>query len=173
MTEVGERPGVMVLGGLGPQNLGDSVEFLPLEASDWVILHKLKNPRPNLPILSRLGDSLAVIGGGGWPYPGGEGRAEIMTSEGWRSFRHVGLDRSFGLGIQVPDSVTRRCEMEPNFGGHSYFRRQGEAMLRDRVWLCHGERLELPLASEEDRLEVTGLMRSCTVPGCHYSGLPR
>ena len=177
MTEVTGRQGVMVMGGLGPDNLGDSVEFLPtnkgLEASEWVIFHKLERPHPNQPIVSLLGDSLAVIGGGGFPYPGGEEMTEVLTSDGWRSFKHAGVDRSFGLGIQVPASVTLKCEMEPNFGGHSYFQRQGEARLRDQVWFCHGDRLELPLASDEDRQEVTDLVRSCTVPGCHYTGLPR
>jgi len=177
LTEVTGRPGLVVMGGLGPDNLGDSVEFLRtnrgLEASEWIIIHKLKHPHPNQPVVSLLGDSLAVIGGGGFPYPGGEEMIEILTSDGWRSFRHVGLDRSFGLGIQVPASVSHNCEMEPNFGGHSYFRRQGEASLRDQVWFCHGERLELPLTSDKTRREVTDLVRSCTVPGCHYSGLPR
>ena len=167
----------MVIGGLGPDNLGDSVEFLStnkeLEVMTWAIFHKLERPHPNQPIVSLLGGSLAVIGGGGFPYPGGEEMIETLTTDGWRSFKHVGVDRSFGLGIQVPASITHQSEMEPNFGGHSYFRRKGEASLRDQVWFCHGERLCLPLASDEDRHEVNNLVKSCTVPGCHYTGLPR
>ena len=42
-----------------------------------------------------------VIGGGGFPYPGGKGVAEILTEDEWTAFPYLGVDRSFGVNIQA------------------------------------------------------------------------
>ena len=53
-------------------------------------------------VSSQVGGHLAVVGGGGFPYPGGEDTAEVLTEEQeWRAFRYPGVDRAFGVGIQV------------------------------------------------------------------------
>ena len=102
-------------------------------------------------VSSQVGGHLAVVGGGGFPYPGGEDTAEVLTEEQeWRAFRYPGVDRAFGVGIQVklcevsqfvdsstqvPASVTENCEMEPNYGSHEYFRKQHEERLQGKVRL--------------------------------------
>ena len=53
-------------------------------------------------VSSQVGGHLAVVGGGGFPYPGGEDTAEVLTeAQEWRAFRYPGVDRAFGVGIQV------------------------------------------------------------------------
>ena len=62
--------------------------------------------------------------------------------------------------------------MEPNFGQHHYFRRQGEMWLEDKVWFCDGDSLTLPLL-DGDTLTGNGVsLTRCTVPGCQYYQIP-
>jgi len=170
LTEVGDETFVVVVGGIGPANVGDSVEMLSLTGdvftNQWKSLPSLTKPHPNQPVLGHMSGYLLVTGGAGYPYPGGETSAEMLTDQGWVEFRHVGVERSFGLNIQVPSKLTENCQMEPNFGGHRFFRRQGEAWLSDKIWFCHGDKLEMPLT--RDRRHVT----TCTVPGCQFYQIP-
>ena len=130
VTKIGHKTGLLVVGGLGPNNVGDRVEFMAisnaLKEMHWTILPSLNQPHPNQPMIGNLGDHVMVVGGGGFPYPGGENVAEILTNNRWTSFKHVGVDRAFGLAIQVPEIFTEKCEMEPNYGGHHYFKRKGK-----------------------------------------------
>ena len=52
-----------------------------------------------------------VIGGGGFPYPGGKGVAEILTEDEWTAFPYLGVDRSFGVNIQA----TKKFDYVTNF----------------------------------------------------------
>jgi len=173
IMEIFGQKGVVVAGGLGTGSFGDSVEFLPLQtdmmAAEWAALPKLGFPHPNLPILGQLGGRLFVHGGGGFPYPGGEDKTEVLMDRGWRSISGLGITRSFGLGISVPARWMNTCRMEPNFGIHSYYRKQGQARLNKEFWFCHGEKLEVPFLSPNDKYSVAA---GCTVPGCQFSQVP-
>ena len=68
--------------------------------------------------------------------------------------------------IHVPSEITENCQMEPNFGGHTFFRRQGEHWLRDKIWFCHGDKLEMPLTRDRRHVDT------CTVPGCQFYQIP-
>ena len=171
ITSYRDDVGVMVLAGLGPHNDGDSVEFLSISGdinnNHWILLPRLSSPHPNQPIAGHISGLAFLIGGGGFPYPGGEDKAEILTDSGWEQFKHVGVDRSFGTGIQVPSELLETCSMEPNFGHHHYFRRQGEKMLESVFWFCDGDTLITPLETGGQ-----GLVSRCTVPGCQYYQIP-
>jgi len=174
VTKIGHKTGLLVVGGLGPDNVGDRVEFMAisnaLKEMHWTILPSLNQPHPNQPMIGNIGDHVMVVGGGGFPYPGGENVAEILTNNRWTSFKHVGVDRAFGLAIQVPEIFTEKCEMEPNYGGHHYFKRKGEMWLRNKIWFCNGDQLELPL---EAKSSTELVVDRCTVPGCPYYQIPR
>ena len=103
-------------------SFGHSVEFLPIFGDElahaWTALPKLSFPHPNLPALGQLGGRLFVHGGGGFPYPGGEDKTEVLLDKVWRPMSGLGVTRSFGLGIPVPEHWMETCRMEPNFGVH-------------------------------------------------------
>ena len=84
LTTYEDNIGVMVMGGLGPDNDGDSVEFLQLSSDtlshQWTLLASLSQPHPNQPIAAHLAGHTVLIGGGGYPYPGGENIAEMLTT---------------------------------------------------------------------------------------------
>ena len=131
VTEICGKTCLLVIGGLGPDNVGDRVEFMTMSSDIkdmyWTTLSSLNQPHPNQPVIGHLGDHLIVVGGGGFPYPGGENVAEILTDDQrWTTFKHVGVERAFGLAIKVPDFFTEKCQMEPNYGGHHYFKRKGK-----------------------------------------------
>ena len=103
LTTHGDQVRLMVLGGLGQDNAGDSVEFLQLSSDSqhqWRLLPRLTQPHPNQPIAAHLGGHTVLIGGGGFPYPGGEHVAEMLTSKGWQPFIYSGVERAFAAAIQ-------------------------------------------------------------------------
>lgn len=105
LTTYDGQVGVMVLGGLGHDNPGDSVEFLQLSSDNssqnhWRLLPRLTQPHPNQPISAHLAGHIVLIGGGGFPYPGGEHVAEMLTPEGWQPFKYSGIERAFAAAIQ-------------------------------------------------------------------------
>jgi len=171
VTEIDEEVVILVAGGLGPDHHGDGVESLSLtgkvDEAKWRSHAKLRQPHPNHPLLAHLSGHLMVIGGGGFPYPGGKGVAEILTEDEWTAFPYLGVDRSFGVNIQVPAELTNKCDMEPNYGGHSYFRRRGEMWLSDKFWFCHGDKLQTPLNPNQEHI-----VSRCTIPGCQYYQTP-
>ena len=140
-------------------------------------------------ISSQVGGHLAVVGGGGFPYPGGEDTAEVLTeAQEWRAFRYPGVDRAFGVGIQVkpckvsqfvdsstqvPASVTENCEMEPNYGSHEYFRKQHEERLQGKVRLGYHSDTEEESNVDIDVVRCTGVVlprrQAAAAPG-HPAG---
>jgi len=171
VTQIDNELVAMVVGGLGPDHVGDSVESLSLTGNvynaRWRTHGKLRQPHPNHPLLAHLSGHLMVIGGGGYQYPGGKGVAEVLTKDEWTVFPYLGVDRSFGVNIEVPAEFTKKCDMEPNYGGHSYFRRRGEMWLSEKFWFCHGDKLRTPLNSDQKQI-----VARCTIPGCQYYQTP-
>jgi len=174
IMDISGQKGAVVAGGLGMENYGDIVEFLPIFqeglAEKWATLSKLSFQHPNQPILGQLGGHLFVHGGGGFPYPGGEDKTEIFEDGIWRTISNMGVMRSFGLGIAVPPQWIETCKMEPNYGFHPYHRKQGQAWLNDKLWFCNGDKLDIPFLSEDQKNPPVD---SCTVPGCQFAQVPR
>ena len=140
------EPGILVAGGVGDTNHGDSVEFLSLLdgeiGEEWEPWKPLRYPHPNQPSLHQLGDRIVLYGGGGFPYPGliqisyhdlkttltpkrllgGENKAEVFKDGEWKTLKTRGEERSYGLRISVPEPWVEKCKMEPNLGPYSYHR---------------------------------------------------
>ena len=80
----------------------------------------------------------------------------------------LGVTRSFGLGIPIPEHWMETCWMEPNFGVHPYYRKQGQTGLDKHFWFCQGEKLKVPFHSNDEDYPS-----GCTVPGCQFSQVPQ
>lgn len=173
IMEIDGQKGVVAAGGLGLENFGDSVEFLPIFsdglAEKWTHLSKLSFPHPNQPIVGQLGGRFVVHGGGGFPYPGGEDTTEVWINGTWMPISNLGIARSFGLGISVAENWMETCRMEPNFGIHPYHRLQGQAWLDNKLWFCKDDKLEIPFESKDHENPPVS---SCTVPGCQFAQVP-
>lgn len=162
-----DEKGIFVVGGRGDEyNQGNTAEFLPLETfkgpSKWLELPFLRKPHPNMPAANFMDGKLFVLGGGGFPFPGGENTVEIFDGVKWSSFTSLKPERTFASSIKVPSKWFSTCEMEPNLGIHKYHQKKTVEMLKGKQWLCMGEHLKM---SEQDEAVMIG---GCTVPGCHY-----
>jgi len=176
ISEYQGNSGIVTAGGIGLHSFGESVEFLYIDhgkpANSWISLPKLTTSHPHAPTIGHLGMKMFVHGGVGDPYQDEEDKTEILVDGKWKPISGLGISRSFGLGISVPDSWTDDCRMKPNFGVHPYFKKIGQNQLNNYFWICNEDKLQIPfepLNSSSRFLRNNG----CTVPGCQFSRVPQ